>query len=127
MREAASVILSAIVRRRWESGTRSIGPHCSKLGSGGISTATGASGRRAGAASRAAGGGGGAGAPPPAGGGAAGGGGGNSGRGVARGGAHVIARHSPARARWRDTAEIDAELAGQPPRRRGGGDGPVPA
>src|SRR5947207_1030380 len=41
---ADSVIRSAIVRRRCESGWRSIGPHCSKLGSGGACRPTVASG-----------------------------------------------------------------------------------
>jgi len=57
IRVADSVMRSAMVRRRCESGARSTGPHCSKRGSGGGSSPMAASGFAgpAGAASRAAG------------------------------------------------------------------------
>ena len=99
---ADSVMRSAIVRRRCDSGARSTGPHCSNRGSGGASAA-GASGVAAAAAGL---------------------GGAAARRGRSRGsGAHVVVGDAAARAARRHRAKIDAQLARQPARggRRGNG------
>ena len=103
---AESVMRSAMVRRRCESGARSTGPHCSKRGSGGASRPT--RGQRLGRARRR---------------------GGPRGAAPARRcacGPAAAARTSSSATRPpgpvpRTAREIHAQLAGQPPRGRGRG------
>ena len=107
---AESVMRSAMVRRRWESGCRSTGPHCSKRGSGGGSRPMAASGLAGppGAGSRVA-----AGLRPR---------GARGGRRAGPGrGADVGIEHAAARPAAADRAEVHAQLAGEPAggRRRG--------
>ena len=102
MSTAESVMRSAIVRRRCDSGWRSIGPHCSNFGSGGGSTPTAASGLAAPAgrpAARAAGAGG-------------------AWRGSAAARADVVVGHAPTGPVAAHRVQIHPELAREPPRCR---------